>query len=156
VEDKVTPRSRRKDVEIIPLQPIAITPVSLNKSATASTIYSKDYSANKAVDGKADTRWSMSSKQDSGWLEIDLGKPMVVSRAVINEKSYPQVTRFTIEMFGADGKWQVLTHGRSIGAWAELSFAPVTGRKFRLNVLESKLKRPNGAVTVDEFQLFAN
>ena len=156
VVDKVVPKSRRKDVEIIPLHPISLSPVSLNKSATASTIYSKDYSASKAVDGKADTRWSMSSKQDSGWLEIDLGKPMVVSRAVINEKSYPQVTKFTIEMFGADGKWQVLTQGRSIGAWAELSFKPVTAQKFRLNVISSKLLYSNSGVTVDEFKLFTN
>ena len=153
---KVTPQSRLKDVEIIPLQKVAISPVSLNKPATASTEYSADYSATKALDGKADTRWSMSSTQSSGWLEIDLEEPTEVARVVINEKSHPQVTKFTIEMLDADGNWQVLTRGRSIGAWSESTFAPVTARKFRLNVLDSKLIWPSGGVTIDEFQLFAN
>ncbi len=154
VVDKVTPKSRRKDVEIIPLRPIAIVPVSLNKPVTASTVYNADYSADKAVDGKADTRWSMSSKQDSGWLEVDMGEPTVVGRAVINEKSFPQITKFNLEMLDADGKWQVLSRGRSVGFWCEFSFAPVTAQKFRLHVLESNLKWPDAAVTVDEFNLF--
>ncbi len=98
----------------------------------------------------------MSSTQGSGWLEVDLGKPTVVARAVLNEKSYPQITKFTVEMFGADGKWPVLAWGRSIGARFELSFAPVTARKFRLNGLESELMWPSSGVTVDEFKLFAN
>ena len=139
-----------------PVSLTAISPVSLNKPATASSEYSADYSADKAVDGKADTRWSMSSTKGIGWLEIDLGKPTEVARAVINEKSYPQITKFTVEMLGTDGKWKVLARGRSIGAWCELSFAPVTAQKFRLNVLSSKLLYPNGGVTVDEFKLFAN
>ena len=156
VVTRITPESRRNDVKIIPLQPVARTPVSMNQPATASTEYSPDYSAAKAVDGKNDTRWSMSSTHGTGWLEVDLGKPTEVARAVLIEKSYPQITSFAIEMLTADGQWQVLARGRRIGAWFESSFAPVTGQKFRLHVLESRLKWPDGGVTVDEFQLFAN
>ena len=83
-----------------------------------------------------------------------MGEPTVVGRAVINEKSFPQITKFNLEMLDADGKWQVLSRGRSVGFWCEFTFAPVTAQKFRLHVLESNLKWPDAAVTVDEFNLF--
>lgn len=154
----VTPASRRRDVEIIgPLAPLPPppVPVSQGKTATASSTYHRPgYEADKAVDGSEETRWSMDNGQGRGWLEIDLGKPMTVSRIVIEEKSYPQTTRFAIAAQQADESWKTLAEGTTIGAFLELNVKPTNARKFRLQILDSNLVNAGAGATIDEFQLF--
>jgi hypothetical protein len=151
----VTPESRRKDVEIAgPIAPPP-TPVSQGKPAAASSVdHAPGYEPDKAFDGDLATRWSMDNGQGSGWLEVDLGKPAAVARAVIQEQSYPQTTRFAVEAQAADGSWKTLTEGAAIGMHKEVKFPPTIARKFRLHILESKLINAGAGVTVDEFQLF--
>ncbi len=154
VVDRVTPEARRKDIEVFPLKAAPPPPVSQGKPGTASSTYSAGYAADKAFDDVAGTRWSTAAGQSTAWLEVDLGKPMAVRRAVIDESSYPQTTRFAIEAQQADGSWKAVATGTSIGSDKEVTFEPVTAQKFRLNVLESKLINPLSGVTVNEFKLF--
>jgi hypothetical protein len=161
VKLEVTPAARRKDVEIIgPLAPLPPpppppVPVSQGKKATASSVYhNPGYEADKAFDGNEETRWSMDNGQASGWLEVDLGRPMAISSIVIQEKSYPQTTRFAIEAQLADGSWKTLAEGGPIGEFKELEVKPTTAQRFRLKILESKLINAGAGATIDEFQLF--
>ncbi len=152
VVDNVTPASRRKDVEIFPLkEAIGPTPVSQGKPATASSSWSGDYDAAKAFDGNLDTRWASALGHKAGWVEVDLGKPETVSRAMIQEVSYPRVTKFAVEMQTPDGQWSTIVEGGTIGAAKELRFpAPVTAQKFRLEIFDASEDAP----TIDEIQLF--
>ncbi len=156
VVDKVTPSSRRKDIEIYPLKYKPLPPISQGKTASASsTFHLAGYEADKAVDGNENTRWSMDSGNGSGWLEVDLGKATKISRIVIQERTYPQTTRFAVEAQQADGSWKVLWEDKIIGANKNVKIKPTTAQKFRLNILESTLFNAGAGVTIDEFQLFA-
>ena len=74
---------------------------------------------------------------------------------MIQERSYPQTTRFAVEAQQADGSWKVLSEGKTIGADKDVKIKPTTAQKFRLNILESKLINAGAGGTIDEFQLFA-
>lgn len=129
--------------------------MSQGKTATASSTYHRPgYEAAKAIDGDEGTRWSMDNGQGSGWLEVDLGQPTTISRVVIQEKSYTQTTRFAIAAQQLDGSWKTLAEGTTIGEFQELKITPASARKFRLQILASKLINEGAGATIDEFQLF--
>jgi hypothetical protein len=157
----ITPASRQADVVDMSAAPPVVKgstdplPVSRGKPATASTTYGGGYTPDKAFDGDLSTRWSASNGQDTGWLEVDLGKPMEVSRVVIQEASYPQTTSFTVEAQQADGSWKSLAEGTTIGEYKELNITPRTAQKFRLHILSAKLVNARAGITIDELQLFA-
>jgi hypothetical protein len=154
IVDKVTPPSRRKDIEIFPLKRLPKPPVSAGKPATATTSHSAGYTPDKAVDGDTATRWASAVGQTAAWLEVDLGTETEIARAIIDESSYPQTLKFAIEALQADGSWQTIYEGGFIGPHREVRFPPVKARKFRLHVLDSKLVGPLSGVNINEFQLF--
>ena len=53
-----------------------------------------------------------------------------------------------LEAQQTDGTWKAIITGTTIGAGKELKFAPVTAKKFRLNILQS-----SETPTIDELQL---
>ena len=153
VVDRVIPESRRKDIEIFPLKalpPPPPVPVSQGKAAKASSVYRSGHEAGKAFDGDLGTRWAAGPGGKQCWVEVDLGAPMDVSRAVLQETSYPRVSKFALEARQADGSWKTLAQGGEIGTLKELKFAPAKAQVFRLNILDAKEDAP----TVDEVQLF--
>ncbi|MCU0780507.1 MAG: DUF5703 domain-containing protein, partial [Akkermansiaceae bacterium] len=154
IVDKVTPPSRRKDIEIFPLKRLPKPPVSAGKPATATSSHSAGYTPDKAVDGDTATRWASAVGQTAAWLEVDLGTETEIARAIIDESSYPQTLKFAIEALQADGSWQTIYEGGFIGPHREVRFPPVKARKFRLHVLDSKLVGPLSGVNINEFQLF--
>jgi alpha-L-fucosidase len=122
--------------------------------ATASNVNQKqaEYGPDKAVDGSDETRWATDSGVKSAWLELDLGKPVTFSRAVIKQ-AYPElgrVRKFAIEYF-ADGQWKACHEGGRLGAKLNAQFAPVTAQRVRLNILEA-----TDGPTIYEFHLFAD
>ena len=150
---QVVPESRRSDIVILPLKtgviPVA---VSQGKAATASSTYHQaGYDPTKAIDGDSATRWASADGARSGWLEVDLGKPTAVSRAVIQELAWPAVDEFTIEAQTPGGEWRVVHQGGAIGANLTATFPTSTARKFRLN-----LRHATGNLNIEEFQLFEN
>jgi len=87
-----------------------------------------------------------------GWIEVDLGSPAKVCRALIKEHGYRDqystVTSWKIE-YEKDGVWQTAAEGTKIGKSLEVPFAaPVTAGKFKLTI--SAAGRP----AISEFQLF--
>ena len=88
----------------------------------------------------------------NGWLEVDLGRPQPVSRAILREKqaatNYSPVAKWKIEG-ETDGGWQTAAEGTTIGKSLEVPFSePVEARRFRL-VIEGP-----GRPSIAEFQLF--
>ncbi|MBI4326059.1 MAG: alpha-L-fucosidase [Chloroflexi bacterium] len=130
-------------------------PVSLTTQAkaTASNVCANqaEYGADKAVDGRNDTRWATDSGIKAAWLEVDLGKPVTFSRAAIRQ-AFPELGRirkFAIE-YWTDDQWKPCYQGENLGAKLAAKFTPVTARRVRLNLIES-----TDGPTLWEFQLYA-
>lgn len=120
--------------------------------AAASNVHQGDaqYGADKAVDGDMETRWACDSGVRSAWLEVDLGRPTAIGRAVV-EQAYPELHRcrkYAIEYL-QDGRWTACCQGEDLGATLDVSFAPVTAQRVRLNVTEA-----TDGPTIWEFSLF--
>jgi hypothetical protein len=149
---KVTPESRRKDIEIYPLKTSVVpVPVSQGKPAKASSVWHQaGYDPAKAFDGDSVTRWAVANGQRSGWLEVDLGTTATIARAAIEEISWPSITQFALEAQKPGGQWSAVATGSTIGAHLDLKFAPVQAQHFRLNI-QAATNMPN----IEEFQLFA-
>ncbi|MBN1853277.1 MAG: alpha-L-fucosidase [Pirellulales bacterium] len=129
-------------------------PVSLatHAKATASNTYQNraEFGPEKAVDGHKDTRWATDSGITSAWLELDLGKPVRLSRFVIKQ-AYPELERvrkFAIE-YWHDDRWETCYRGKNPGGIHAARFESVTAQRVRLNITES-----TDGPTVWEFQLF--
>lgn len=156
---------RAKPVTVIALQldkpAMEIEPVDVRrttrslatgKKATASNVFHNEggYAAGKAFDDDSDTRWATDNGTKSAWLEVDLGKPVTVGRAMI-EQAFPELQRvkkFAIEYRDGD-EWKACYRGENLGATLEVKFAPVTAQQFRLNITEA-----TDGPTIWEFQLF--
>lgn len=126
--------------------------VSVAKPAKASNVFQNQvaqYGPQLAVDDDFETRWATDTGTHAAWLEIDLGQPTAVDRAVISEAYAPRVKKFRIEYH--DGKdWAACLEGEQIGERAEFRFSPVTAQRFRVNILEA-----SEGPTIWEFQLYS-
>ncbi|MCW1924433.1 DUF5703 domain-containing protein [Luteolibacter arcticus] len=151
VIDEVIPKSRRGDIEIFPLKKLPEPPVSQGKTVRASATYHRaGYEAAKAVDGDEATRWGGGEGAREAWLEVDLGAPTAISRAIVKELSYASTAEFAIEAQQADGSWLAVATGTTIGRHRELSFPVTTARVFRLH-----LRKLTDNANIEEFQLLA-
>jgi len=129
--------------------------VATGRKATASNVYRKDvahYGAAKALDDDPRTRWATDNGVHEAHLEVDLGKPARIGRVTIDEcVAYGQrVKKFRVEA-EANGTWQTVFEGATIGRKFTKSFEPVTARRVRLSILEA-----TDGPTIWEFQLFPN
>jgi alpha-L-fucosidase len=127
-------------------------PVSLDRSVTASNVYEgqAQYGPAAAVDGLTSTRWATDFGITNAWLEVDLGEPRTVSRAVIME-AYPELERnraFRIE-YRDGNEWKAAYEGGRIGDMLEISFPRISARRIRLHITEA-----TDGPTLWEFQLF--
>ncbi|MDF7809413.1 discoidin domain-containing protein, partial [Pontiellaceae bacterium B12219] len=118
--------------------------VALNQSASASSVHSSPYTADKAVDGDLNTRWASSVL--TPWMEVDFGETVQVNGSRIVE------TRDRIrsyEILAYNGTWETaFTGGNPNDAQTE-QFPPVTGTKFRLQIM-SATANP----TIEEWELY--
>ena len=88
----------------------------------------------------------------SGWIEVDLGAPKLVTRAMLQELQwgdYSPVTSFNIA-YEEKGVWKTAFEGTTIGKKPfEVNFVkPATAWKFRLSI------KADGRPALAEFQLF--
>lgn len=132
----------------VPLPPS----LTLGARAAASNVYRgmADYGPDKAVDGNRDTRWATDSGTRSAWLEVDLGRPTTLRRAVIRQ-AYPELKRvrkFAIERW-TEGRWEAFHRGEDLGATLSVRFEPITAQRVRLDITEA-----TDGPTIWEFQLF--
>jgi hypothetical protein len=102
--------------------------------ATSSNSYGGEYEANSAIDGDPQTRWASMANQ--GWLEVDLGKSMTFSKAVISEAFSPRVQAFELQAKRGDS-WETFYKGTNLSVNFRASFEPVTARHVRLNILQA-------------------
>jgi alpha-L-fucosidase len=127
-------------------------PISQGKPARASSTWRGQggFDAAAAFDGDPNTRWGAGENSRSGWLEVDLGQPTHVARAVIDEGNWGRIRQFEVQA-QQDGVWKTIASGTTIGPAKAISFPPVTARLFRLNILNA-VEVP----TICEFQLHAS
>jgi alpha-L-fucosidase len=130
-------------------KPVLAPPPSLTAGcqATASSIWDGTYAADKAVDGDPATRWSAAKGATNGWLEVDLGRPATISRAVVTE-GWDRVGQYVLQARIGD-TWQAVATGATLGTYKQLSFNPVNAQVFRLSITEA-----TDVPTIWELQLF--
>ncbi|MBI4881133.1 MAG: alpha-L-fucosidase [Planctomycetes bacterium] len=118
--------------------------------ALASNVFRDmaEYAPEKALDDDPETRWATDAGTHEAWLEVDLGEPRHVARAVIEEGGWDRVRRFKL-LVDDGGSWRTVAEGERLGARAELAFAPLRARRVRLEILEA-VEGP----TIHEVQLF--
>jgi len=139
--------------EIAPLAALVGSPsLASGKKATASNVFQgmAAYGADKAFDDNGETRWATDSGTKSAWLEVDLGKPVTIGRAVI-EQAFPELKRvrkFAIEYL-QDEQWKPCYRGDNLGPLLVATFNPVTAQRVRLNITEA-----TDGPTIWEFALF--
>ena len=136
--------------KIPPLDVPRPIPLSEKAKATASNVYQNrpEFSPDKAVDGRGDTRWATDAGTHQAWLELDLGTAKTFRRARISEAFPNRVQKFELQQWDGS-QWKTFCTGTTIGdSWLQ-SFAPVTAQRVRLNVLEA-----TDGPTIWEFQLF--
>jgi alpha-L-fucosidase len=126
--------------------------LSAGKRATTSNVYqnSAAYDAGKACDDNDETRWATDSGTHAAWLEIDLGKPCLIGRAVL-QQAFPELKRirkFAVEAY-LDSNWKSVYTGSDPGAELEMNFTPVMAQRVRLNITESA-----EGPTIWEFRVF--
>ncbi len=129
--------------------PITLTS---NAKATASNVFQNlaEYSPDKAIDGRTDTRWATDSGVTSAWLELDFGKMVTFSRFRIKQ-AYPELQRvrkFAIE-YWQDDQWKPCYLGENLTATLSGKCESVTAQRVRLNIMEA-----TDGPTLWEFQLF--
>ena len=132
--------------------PVGVGSLAMGKKTTASNVYqrSAEFGADKAFDDNIETRWATDAGTKSAWLEVDLGKPVSIGRAVI-EQAYPELQRvrkFAIEYWQHE-QWKPCYRGANLGATLEATFDPVTAQRVRLNITEA-----TDGPTIWEFELF--
>ena len=150
VVDRVTPESRRADVEIFPLK-TGVMPRALSQGAQAAASSTYDvagYEPSRAVDGDLSTRWASSMEAREGWLAVDLGAEMEVGRIWLSEVEWPETREFVVEV-KRGAEWVEVSRGTTIGRDRTLTFPPVRTREVRLRVIRSE--RP---ININEFQVF--
>jgi len=124
--------------------------LAYGKCAMASNFYrkTKRYGADAAFDDDPETRWATDDGTHAAWIEVDLGKPRTIARAVIREAYAGRVREFELKR-KVDDEWRTFHRGTTLGERAELRFAPVTARHVRLDILEA-----TEGPTIWEIQLF--
>lgn len=142
--------------QAVDIPPVAVPAlsgaVSVHGRAKASNVFHKQmaaYGPQMAFDDDPDTRWATDAGTHSAWLEVDVGRPVTVGRAVVLEAYAPRVEAFELQYH--DGKeWVTFHQGQRLGERAVIEFAPVSAQRFRLNILKA-----SEGPTLWEFQLFA-
>ena len=119
------------------------------KSIKASSVWDKDFSAEKAIDGKSSTRWGAKEGARSGWLEVQLAEKQVVSGFIVDESKFNRITAFEVQVKEGSG-WKTLFKGAKPSDKKQ-SLSPVKGQSFRLLITEAK-----DVPTVVEFKLLTN
>jgi chitosanase len=78
--------------------------LSKNRPVIASSVEGVQFTAARAVDGRADTRWASAEGAGTQWLRIDLGATQRVDRVrLVWEKAY--ATAYRIQTSGDGASW---------------------------------------------------
>ncbi|MBE1445020.1 X2-like carbohydrate binding domain-containing protein [Paenibacillus sp. OAS669] len=131
---------------------------TLNKTYSASSQWSNDYSAAKAFDGNPTSRWSAEKgKTANQHLTVDFGDSITFNQVIVRESSYQRVNHYVLQ-YSEDGENYIDipgTEGSSIGTSKTIDFDPVTAQYLRLLMYSTKLE--SGASkepTINELEVY--
>ena len=122
--------------------------LAAGKTASASSEFSADFSAQLAVDGKTETRWRAATGKPGEWLEIDLGEPSRFNKARI-KPSGENIKAYRIQHW-TDSGWRDAYRGVSISKEQTVVFSPVVASRVRLLITAVQ----GGEPAIDEFRLY--
>jgi alpha-L-fucosidase len=112
-----------------------------NMKAEASNVRgnAKKFGAAMAIDNNKDTYWATDDNVTKASLTIDLGKPTLCNRFMVQEyiRLGQRVKAFTIEAL-VDGNWIEVTKATTIGYKRIIRFPSVRAMKVRFNITDSK------------------
>ncbi len=100
---------------------------------------SAKYSGSAVTDGNKETYWATDDNQNSGSLEIDLGKETAVKYIVLQEyiKLGQRVKSFSVDIW-KNGNWESAVDATTIGYKRILKMDPALTSKLRINITDSK------------------
>lgn len=100
---------------------------------------SRTFSPENVVDDDKNTYWTTDDNANTASLAIDLGKPVVFNRFLVQEyiRLGQRVKGFSVEAL-VDGNWEEIARGSTIGYKRILRFPPVSAGKVRFNITDSK------------------
>lgn len=127
---------------------IEITNLALDKTASASHT-SGNYTAKKAVDGDASTRWTATSLSYGATLEVDFGEAVEFNQIILHE-AYVRIGDFRLQYLDGEN-WIDCYKGNGVGTELAAEFESVRSKKVRLYV--ETLKGTNGAA-IYEFEVY--
>ncbi len=107
--------------------------------ATASNVYQNDtsnYGAEFAFDGDDQTRGATDRETKQAWVAVNFLKPLTAGQVRISEASPNRVKQFAFQYRDGDD-WKTIFTGTALGDDFQRTFAPVTAREFRLNILDA-------------------
>jgi hypothetical protein len=113
--------------------------LAFGREASASSCAGVDYGAALITDGDAfSSRWAAAEGRMAGeWVEVDLGAPRTFNSATIKPFE-DRVTRYKIQHWDG-GEWIDDFGGENLGSAPKtVSFPPVTARRARLLIVQSK------------------
>lgn len=127
-------------MNIEPLE-ISSNSLSFNKPLTASSNPKGQWINHQWVELNAVTNgdwsgafWEPEAKDQSPWVEIDLGKPEKIVQAILYERG-TAVKAFELQAL-VGNKWKTLAKGTTIGGKAEIKLPKTTAQKVRLVLKE--------------------
>jgi alpha-L-fucosidase len=100
---------------------------------------SKEFGADRAIDGDKDTYWATDDSVTTASMTIDLGEPTLFNRFFAQEyiRLGQRVKSFTVEAF-VDEAWKELAKATTIGYKRILRFPSVEATKVRFTITGSK------------------
>lgn len=100
---------------------------------------SKEFGAEKTIDGNKDTYWATDDGMTNASLTIDFKKPTTFNRFLVQEyiRLGQRVKAFTVEAL-VDGTWKELAKATTIGYKRILLFPTVSASRVRFNITDSK------------------
>ena len=100
---------------------------------------SKEFGAEKTIDGNKDTYWATDDGMTNASLTIDLRKPTTFNRFLVQEniRLGQRVKAFSVEAL-VDGNWKELAKATTIGYKRILLFPTVRATQVRFNITDSK------------------
>ena len=112
-----------------------------NKKAEASNIRgnAKEFGAAKAIDNNKNTYWATDDNVTKASLTIDLGKPTLFNRFLVQEyiRLGQRVKAFTVEAL-VEGNWKEVAKATTIGYKRILRFPSIKATKVRFSITDSK------------------
>lgn len=126
--------------------------LAAGKPVVASRVRGDDpsFGGDKAVDGDYDTYWATPDGMTEATIEVDLGGPAEIDRAMVQEyiPLGQRVARHEILAWNGE-RWKRVAEGTTIGYKRLHRFDPVTALKVRLVIREAK-----ACPTITTFGLF--